>query len=413
MRDLDEAREAAFFELFREYYDLEKNVQQQHNPENYTLDRMLPLAEAAGHPERKLKFIHVAGTKGKGSTSYYLAALLNAAGKHCGCFTSPHLDTLRERFQIDGQLASYDDLTATALRLLPEVRRRGLTPSLFELFTVLAMQLFADSGAEYVVLETGIGGTLDATNFIPNKCAAVITPVSFDHIALLGHRIEEIAAQKAGIILAGAPAIISKQPYPAAEAVLTKRAHALNAPVIRPDADDESAAQQWLPATTPDFLKDNFAAAFSTLRAIGIEPRREAFTPPVLRARFELRRSDPPVVIDAAHNGDSARRLAEAVISRWPGRHFAVVLGVVPGKDISSIIEGLKPLDAEYILTDPDTPRGSALNELQRAAAAAGLKIRAVIPKLTRSDLPAEMPLLFTGSFFTALIAEKLALQDY
>ena len=129
MRDFNQQQEDDFFARFKDYFDLEKNVNAQHNPENYTLDRMLPLLEAAGHPEQRLRFVHVAGTKGKGSTCHFIAALINAAGHSVGLFTSPHLSTVRERFELNGHLASYERLNQAADKLLPEIRRRHLTPS--------------------------------------------------------------------------------------------------------------------------------------------------------------------------------------------------------------------------------------------------------------------------------------------
>ena len=406
MRDLSPERESIFFDIFKDYFDLERDVGKQHDCANYSLDRMTPLAEIAGHPERRLKVIHVAGTKGKGSTSYYIAALLNAAGLHCGCFSSPHLDTVRERFQFDGMLVGYDELISSARSFCAKLRAARLTPSLFEIFTVLALKLFADRGAAYAVMETGIGGRLDATNYIPDKALAVITALSYDHMALLGDTIGQIAAEKAGILRPETPLVLSPQPYPEAEAAVRKIAGQLHAPVIDPEPIDVEA---WLPGNLAPYLRDNFRTAMTAVTTLGLSPRRQTFAAPRLRARFELIADNPPVIIDAAHNGDSARRLAEAVRQCYPGTHFICILGSVPGKDVTRIAEALKPMDAEYILTNPDTARGSALPQLQEAAARAGLKIRAVIPHIaSKNDLPPNEPLLFTGSIFTALIGEEL-----
>lgn len=407
MRDLDPGREDAFFALFKDYFDLERDAGKQHDSANYGIERLFPLAELAGNPERKLKIIHVAGTKGKGSTCYFIAALLNAAGRRCGCFSSPHLDTVRERFQLDGRLAGYSELEAVAQPLCRKLRMAGLHPSLFEIFTVLALKLFADAGMEYAVLETGIGGTLDATNYVDGKSLTVITALSYDHTALLGNTMREIAAQKAGILRPAVPVVLAPQPFAEAEQEVRLAAHSIGAPVVSPVPAAE--CPEWLPAGSAPYLRENFRTAFTALRQLGIVPERKAFAVPQLRARFERICENPLVIIDAAHNGDSARRLTQAVQSCYPGLHFLCVLGCVPGKDVTRIAEQLSAMDAEFILTDPDTPRGSALPQLVAAAAAAGLRVRAVIPHLDSSAvLPADMPLLFTGSFFTALIGEKL-----
>ncbi len=189
MRDYDEAQERLFFGLFKEYFDSEKDAGKQHDPANYSLDRMFPLAELAGNPERRLKVIHIAGTKGKGSTSHFISALLESCGKTVGLFTSPHLCTVRERFQVNNQLLPYDVLIKESTEFLKAVKAAGLKPSLFELFTVLALKMFASQGVEYAVMETGIGGRLDATNYIQAPVMTVIAPISFDHVALLGNTI--------------------------------------------------------------------------------------------------------------------------------------------------------------------------------------------------------------------------------
>ena len=409
MRDLDPVREQEFFDIFREYFDLEKDAAAQHDSGNYTLDRMAPLAALAGNPERRLAIIHVAGTKGKGSTCYYIAALLKAAGKRCGIFTSPHVDTVRERFQLDGELMDYETLCEAAKEYCAALKGAALKPSLFEIFTVLAMKLFADAGVDYAVMETGIGGRVDATNYVPAKALELVTPVSFDHMALLGDTIEAIAGEKAGIITcAQAPLVLSRQPYPAAEAILRQRAEAVGCRrIIAPDESIDT--DQWLAAGTPEFLRDNFRSALTAVHALGLSPSPADFHAPKLRARFELLRQEPPVVIDAAHTGDSAQKLARAVMKRFPGRHFTCVLGCLDGKDIRGIVNGLGQMDASYILVNPKSCRASARDALLAECRAAGLHVTAVLDSLdSRSQLPQNEPLLFTGSFFTALIGDML-----
>ena len=407
MKDFDPSRESAFFALFQEYFDLEKDVGKQHDVQNYSLDRMYPLAALAGNPERRLKILHVAGTKGKGSTSFYLTALLNAAGHSCGVFTSPHLVTVRERFQLNNQLISYEALEAAARPLCQKIRGAGLKPSLFEIFTVLALQLFADAGMEYAVLETGIGGLLDATNYVPEKVATVITPLSYDHTALLGNTIEEIARQKAGILRPKVPLILAPQPFEAAERTVIACAQEHGAPVFRPSSNID--ASHWIKNSYIPFLQDNLRVALTTVETLGIKPDARCFVAPRLRARFEVLREKPPVVLDAAHNGDSARQLVRALAAAYPDRHFVCVLGCVPGKDIAGIVSELKNLDADFVLTNPATPRGSALPQLLEEARKYSIKVIDVKENISSvSDLPENTPLLFTGSFFTALIGARL-----
>jgi dihydrofolate synthase/folylpolyglutamate synthase len=407
MRGLDPQREQAFFKLFARYYDLEHNTARRYAPTEYTLDRMLPLAAAVGHPEERLKVLHVAGTKGKGSTCHFTAALLLAAGHTCGLFASPHLVTVRERFLLNGKLIDYDLLLQHAAACEGELRRRDLTPTLFEIMTLLALRIFVAEGCEVAVLETGIGGRLDATNYVAHPVACAITPVSFDHMELLGNTIAAIAAEKAGIIKPGVPLVLAAQPYAEASRVVRERAAALGAALHDPAPDGD--VQPFDPtASLVPFLRQNLGVALALCRLAGAEPDPARFVKPELRARCEVIRASPLVVLDAAHNADSARRLVEALRLRWPTTRWTVVLGVMKGKDTAGIVRELAPLDARFILTRPHTPRESDLAGLEAEARTAGLAPE-VIPDLQRVDQlgPAEA-LLFTGSFFTALIGEKL-----
>jgi dihydrofolate synthase/folylpolyglutamate synthase len=411
MRDFDPIAEPAFFELFKEYFDAEKDAGKQHDPANYSLERMYPLAELAGWPEKKSPVIHVAGTKGKGSTCHFLAALLTSAGQRTGLYTSPHLCTVRERFQIDNALLPLPLLTQQAVNLLAQIKQRGLKPSLFEIFTVLALKVFADARVDVVILETGIGGRLDATNYVARPSCTVITPISFDHVALLGSTIAAIAAEKAGILKPEVPLVLAKQPFPEAEEVVCRQAEKLNCPVYRPRPN---AGADFLPAECPPFLRDNFAVAMTAAKVVGATPNRRAFRLPVLRARCETISTNPLVILDAAHNADSAAKLVQSLCCLHQHTAWTVVLGIVKGKDVKGMVKALAALpDATFILTNPETGKGSALPELTAAAREHRLPVTAVIPELTtRQQLPPDRPLLFTGSFFTALIGEKLFHAD-
>lgn len=400
-----------FFQIFNDYFDLEKDAGKQHDMENYTLDRMHPVARLCGNPESRLKIVHVAGTKGKGSTSHYIANLLHSAGCSVGLLTSPHLTTVRERFEINGAPVSFDRLVPTATALCNALRAADLHPSLFEIFTLLALRIFADANVEYAILETGIGGLVDATNYVPKKLCSVITSISFDHTALLGRTIEEIAGQKAGIINSNTPVVIGRQPFAAADAVLTNKANELNCPIIRPTpvADGD----EFIGENVPPYLQENFETAWATVGLLGIVPKADKFRIPELPARCQCISQTPLVVLDAAHNQDSARRLAEAIALLYPNTHFTVVLGIVAGKDVSGIVAELKQLNAHFILTNPDTTKGSALDILRKEAIAQNLPVLDIIEKIDdASQLPQNTPLLFTGSFFTCSIGTRIWTVD-
>jgi len=410
MRDFDPEQEQAFFSAVGRYFDLEKRPNRRYGTHEYTLDRMIPVAQAAGNPETHLKIVHVAGTKGKGSTAFLIAALLESAGRCCGVFNSPHLATVRERFQIGGELVSYVQLLTAARRLDQVFRAEDLTPTLFEFMTVLALQLFAEAGCEFAILETGIGGTLDSTNYVPHKVCTVLTPISYDHMELLGETITEIAAQKAGILRPGVPAVCGVQRFDEARRVIELRARKIGAPFVAVSdtpADSVLAGFSTVSGLSP-FLRDNFRTAHCVCDVLGATVRPAKFRLPQLRARCECVQSHPPVVLDGAHNADSAEQLVQALAELYPNTRFVVVLGVVPGKDVPGILAPLRTVAKRFILTNPHSYRGSDLDRLVAEAHELSVPYE-VAPKITRrDDLPSDEPLLFTGSFFTALIAEKL-----
>lgn len=400
-----DAGEARFLEAVSGFCNLERTGASGYTSESYSLARMEPLAALAGHPERGLRILHVAGTKGKGSTCYFAGALLASAGIRAGVFTSPHVLSFRERIQVDGHPVSDAELLAQTEAFKAKLQTAGIPrPQLFEVLTIVALRLFANAGCTHVILETGIGGTLDATNFVPLPAACAITAVSFDHQEILGETIEEIAAQKAGIIKPGVPVVCGHQPFPAAGAVIRRRAAELGAPVL--DPWPASAASGWLEADTPEFLKENFGLALRLCQAAGVEPRREQFRPPPLPGRFEVVELSPPIVLDAAHNRDSAHRLREALAARWPDRRFHIVLGVVDGKDAEGIVAELSPLAIDFILVELPTPRGSQHVRLAKLADAAGVPCRPGPPP-SPASLAAETGLLFTGSFHTVALGKQ------
>lgn len=411
MRGHDPQREQEFFDIFAEYFDLESNTGRKYTAGEYTLDRMQRLAALAGHPEERPRIAHVAGTKGKGSTCFLLSSLLLSAGQSCGVFTSPHLATVRERFVVNGALVPYADLLSRSRALEASIRDAGLQPTLFEIMTVLALQIFAASHCRYVILEVGIGGLLDSTNFVPRTDCSIITPISYDHTQLLGSTIEEIAAQKAGIIRPDTPVVLADQPFREAHQVVRRRAAELGAPVFAPAP--LCPPSQWGLGAAAPFIQANMQTALRACDVLEKTPSVEDFRLPELRGRCERISSDPLVVIDGAHNADSCTKLTHALAQLHPGVRFTVVLGVVAGKDAAGIFDALcrGPM-AQFVLTNPHSHKGSQLNALIALADARNAPYQVVPDIRSKADLPSAVPLLFTGSFFTALIGEKLFSGD-
>ncbi len=404
---VDAAAEQEFYRLLADYLDLERNTARPYSQSEYTLARMAPLAALFDHPERRLKLVHVAGTKGKGSTCHYLTALLRAAGHRVGTFTSPHLISFRERLLLDGQPGDYASLLEHTAEVEGRIRASGMVPTFFEILTILGLSYFVRQGCRYAVLETGIGGLLDCTNYIQQPICTAITSISFDHTELLGNTIEQIASQKAGIIKPGVPVVCGRQPFAAAEEVIRQAADRLGAPFILP-----RPLPPFLPPAVvalPAFQQENLATAVEAGHQCGLEPDWANFVPPAIPGRCQCLCQTPLVVIDAAHNADSARRLVEAVRQGWPNTPFTCVLGIVAGKDAEGILRQLAQLTRRFILTHPRTAfKGSQLHTLEQLATALGLEWQTIPTIGTAADLPADQPLLFTGSFFTATIGVEL-----
>ena len=397
--------EDEFYRILDPFFNLENNTARKYTAAEYNLDMMPRLAKLFDFPEDKLRIIHVAGTKGKGSVCIYTTALLVQADQQVGTFTSPHLRTFRERFMINGRCPDYETILSHSRQVVQTIQAAGLHPTFFEVLTILAFSFFVDQGCDYAVIETGIGGRLDCTNYVSSPLCTAITAISFDHTQVLGDTIADIAREKAGIIKPGIPVVCGKQPFAEAREVIRQRAKQLAAPVVAP------TSLPFLPSVAhlPVFQRENLAVALAVCAECGVDVNLETFSPPSPPGRFELIRISPPVILDAAHNADSAKRLAEAIQHQFPDRTFTCVLGVVAGKDAEGILHALASLNGPFIFTHPRVAfKGSELHRLEKHAEHLGLDWR-TIPDIRRGDdLPADTPLIFTGSFFTAAIGADL-----
>ena len=356
------------------FVNYEKPVRFGYNAETLNLGRMRELLDRLGRPQDRFRCVHIAGTKGKGSTSAMIESVLRTAGYRTGLYTSPHLHTWRERIRFDGTLMPKAALVEQLSKARPSIEAMPELTA-FEIMTALAFIYFAQEGVDWAVLETGLGGRLDATNVVtPAACA--ITSLSFDHVELLGHTLPEIAAEKAGIIKPGVP-VVSAPQAPEALAVIEQVCSERNARLIRAGVDWTATRQradlsgQTLTLrraadglTVPDLrialLGDHqiinttvAVALLAELRAQGI-----GITDDVLRrglaaanwpGRFEQLNKRPVIVLDSAHNIDSALRLRATLAEFFPHtpkRRLALVFGASADKDIPGILEVLLSPDA-------------------------------------------------------------------
>lgn len=358
------------------------------------------LAAALGNPERKFRSVHVAGTNGKGSSSNWLAAVLQAAGYKVGLYTSPHLREFTERIKINGQDLSPEYLVQWVARWQPLFEQ--IKPSFFEMTVALAYEYFADEQVDIAIIEVGLGGRLDSTNII-TPLVSLITNISFDHQALLGNTLPEIAAEKAGIIKPGVPVVIS-QTQPEVRAVFEQCASAVQAPIVFADevyrvevaeaapADAEEQllrvqkqgepAREFIVGLVGDYQRYNLPgvlAVLDQLRAQGFQISDEALREGLrdvrrltgFRGRWQILSRRPLVVCDTGHN-EAGIRSVVAQLRRLSYHRLHIVLGTVADKDVAAML-ALLPKEATYYFCQASIPRALPAAELSTLAAGVGL----------------------------------------
>ncbi|MDO9302442.1 MAG: folylpolyglutamate synthase/dihydrofolate synthase family protein [Anaerolineales bacterium] len=385
---------------------------------DFNLDRMFALMESLGNPQNQYPIIHVAGTKGKGSTSALCAAGLQVAGYQVGLYTSPHLLDYCERIQINGEPISHEQLSELVEEIKPHVAKiEKLTT--FEITTALAFMAFAKYGVDAAVFEVGLGGRLDATNIITPK-VSVITSLSYDHTAVLGNTLTLIAGEKAGIIKQGVPVISSPQKDEAL-AVVERVAKLMGSKLTLVGRDvkfeliESSLDGQWLtvdsgrwtvnadqshlgavtvhgPSSTVKLQipllglhqVENAATAYAALKASGIpitdEQIQKGFSQVKWSARFEVARRDPPVIFDSAHNQDSFAKLNETLETYFPDKKVYLIFGASEDKNIPGMFAELKSRIQKIIITRADHPRALEVEQIQQLANQAGAESETVTP---------------------------------
>ncbi len=372
------------------------------------LDNTRRLLAAAGDPQKRLNFLHVAGTNGKGSTCAMMDAILRAAGHRTGLYTSPHLVDFRERIRLDGAMIPEDAVAGGLTLLRGAAESWDHAPTFFELATVLAAWWFAREGADYVVWETGMGGRLDATNAVTPE-VAVITPIGMDHQKWLGESLAQIAGEKAGIIKTGVPTVSAPQP-PEVRTVLEARAAEAGVPLA-------FVAGPWpgdLPGLPGSHQRWNAALACGALRAAGVqvnaENESEGLRRVVWPGRFQ--RVTENLVIDGAHNPEAIGTLVTTWREVFGDGRASLVFGALRDKDAGQLLHRLRAIADEVWLVPVSSARGSSTAELRPAADAAGFVAAhevSVTESLTAARA-AGRPVLVAGSLFLA--GEVLALLE-
>jgi len=348
------------------------------------LERMRCLLCALGDPQKKLKFIHVAGTNGKGSTCAMLASVLREAGYRVGLNTSPYIMTFHERIRVNGEMISDESLADLTERVRPVAEAMEEHPTEFELITAIALQYFVEQRCDIVVLEVGLGGALDASNVIDCPEVAVLTAMGMDHMAILGNTMTEIAAAKAGIIKDGG-CVVSCGGCAEADAVFRKTCAARGASLREVDFERLTVLQAGLEGAVFDFgaHKDlhlplvglyqtqNAALALTALEVLAEkgwnipeDAIRRGLTAVRWPARFEVLRRAPLFLLDGAHNAHGIRAAAESLAALLPAGKAVMVLGVLADKDVEDMLDRLAPLAAQAFVIRPDSPRAMRAEDL-------------------------------------------------
>lgn len=389
------------------------------------LERITALLQALGNPQRACRWVHVAGTNGKGSTCAMIEAGLRAAGVRTGLYISPHLVEPTERIQIAGRQVTQEQFTSAFLRVHETAESMlassglDMHPTYFETVTAMAFVLFADEKLDTVVLEVGLGGRLDATNVVTPELS-VITPIDYDHQIFLGDTIQQIATEKAGILKPGVPAVFAEQRREA-EAVL--RAHAPAQYTLSRDwpiadlAMDARGSRFRLsgPTGSVDIVcplagehqVENARVAAIALSQLGVSPAGMASTR--WPARLERVSERPEIIIDGAHNPAGTRALAAYIRRFYSGRRIWLVYGALRDKAVAEMTSILFPLADRVILTAPANSRAMPPEDIAAPGAHLTHSVAEAIALL--SGAPPEDVVFITGSLYLAGEAHALLVK--
>ena len=388
------------------FADFERSGRFQDRPD---VTPMLALLERLGNPHVGRTTVHIAGSKGKGSVAAMVDSILLADGRRTGLYTSPHLHDYTERIRLDHEPISpgrFASLATRMQRLIGEspLGLDGRQLVTFDLLTALGFMAFESRRVELQVVEVGLGGRVDSTNVFDTKELAIIAPISLEHTAILGDTVEKIAGEKAAIITPGCNVVMGPQAYPEAEAVVRQRASQVDAPLV-----DVASKYRWgmvihdrrsqdirikrpngvLRARLPLLGKhqiENAATAVATVEVLtqheGKRLAKETLAKGLASLRWPCRievvREDPLVIVDGAHNRDSARRLAETLVEYFAADRVLFVIGCGSDKDIDGLAEELAPLASRVIAVRSEHPRAMDQQRIAEAFGRLGVESRIV-----------------------------------
>lgn len=391
------------------------------------LERITALCDALGNPQTGMRFIHVAGTNGKGSFCAMTAAILKSAGYKVGLFTSPYIKTFNERMMINGEMIGEQELADLTAYVRPVADAMADKPTEFELITAIALLYFRRHNCDVVVLEAGMGGRLDSTNVIREPLLSVITGIALDHTAFLGDTVEKIAAEKAGIIKDGRPVLYGGEDAAACR-VIADTAAARGSAFHTVDHGALTVSRVDLSGATFDFgvykdVKLNLLGTYQPhnaavvltavdiLRAEGLcipdSAVREGLATVVWRGRFELLADNPPVIFDGAHNAQGITAAVDGIRHYFGGQKVYVMTGVLQDKDYVAIAQTLASVASRAFVLTPENPRAlageeyAALLESNGVPSIAYPSVKETYAAAVAAARRDNVPLICLGSLYT------------
>lgn len=365
------------------------------------MERISALCEAFGNPQDKLKFVHVAGTNGKGSTCTMIAKILEASGYKVGLFTSPFITDFRERIQINSQMIPKESFAAIVERIIPvidELKQKNINPTEFEIITIAAFLYYEQENCDIVVLEVGLGGTLDSTNIIKKSEVSVITSISMDHTDILGNTILEIAAHKCGIFKQGGHVVGYPQPDFTVERFIKEKAKEAGCDythselgrirLVREEFDGSTLIYAGctfkLPLTGKHQIY-NFSTAIAAInvlkgkgRNISMKNMLDGVALLKMPARVETVSTNPLVIVDGGHNAEGFDALCYTIDKYFKDKKIIAVFGMMKDKDYKYCAKKLAPLCEKIYTTTVSNPRSLTAKELAEELKLYGAKVKPV-----------------------------------
>ncbi len=394
------------------------------------LERMTVLLERLGRPQDRLKFVHVAGTNGKGSVCTMTACIAKAAGYKTGLYISPYVSDFCERMQINNQMISHSALARLVEQVKPAVdamEAEGMIITEFELNTALALVWFAQENCDLVVLEVGLGGLYDATNVIENPLVTALVSISFDHMSVLGRTLSEIALNKTGIFKQGCPAVIYPLQAPEVMEVIRREAAKKNVALVIPDPRLCAYSVSGLTGYQVKYEGMSYSLSlmgehqvYNSLVAVEIarllraqgypitdEDIRTGIHAAAIPARFEILSREPFIIVDGGHNPSCGEVIAKAVDTYLAGKKIIGIAGMIADKDVENTLKSVLPYLSHVITLAPESPHPIPPDQLADQIAAFGNTVEVgrsyySAVKKAVSLAGSEGAVLIFGSFYLA-----------